>query len=88
MSSLPSCTFMQKHFIHFVWPNQLYSLLILELLFYFSIELGVLKIVVLDGRFRALCLDSMSSMIFYIWAINMGILNWISSVRISFVLKK
>lgn len=79
---------MQKHFIHFVWPNQLYSLLILELLFYFSIELGVLKIVVLDGRFRALCLDSMSSMIFYIWAINMGILNWISSVRISFVLKK
>lgn len=43
--------------------NQLYSLPILELLFYSSTELGILKIVVLDGRFRALCLDSMSSMI-------------------------
>lgn len=52
----------------------------LELLFYSSIELGVLKIVVLDGRFRVLCLDCMSSMMFYIWGGNRGILNLISSV--------
>lgn len=71
-------------FCSFRWRNQLYFFPILELLFYSSIELGILKIVILDGRFRALCLDSMSSMM-YIWARNMGIFSWISSFwRINF----
>ena len=58
----------------------IYSLPILELLFHCYLELGFLKIVVSDSRFRGLCLDSMSSMMSYIWARNRGILNWIPSV--------
>ena len=66
----------------------IYSLPILELLFHCYLELGFLKIVVSDSRFRGLCLDSMSSMMSYIWARNRGILNWIPSVwRINFVLE-
>lgn len=50
------------------------------------IELGILKLVVLHGQFRALCLASMSSRMLYIWAGNRGIFNWISNVwRISFL---
>lgn len=46
------------------------------------------KVVVSDSRFRGLCLDSMSSMMSYIWARNREILNWIPSVwRINFVLE-
>lgn len=55
----------------------MYSLPILELVFYSFVELGILKIVVSDGRFRALCPDSMSFIMFYIWARNRGFLNWI-----------
>lgn len=64
-------------------PNQPYSLPILELFFYSSIELGILKIVMLEARFRALYLDSMSSMK-YIWARNMGIFSWICVWGINF----
>ena len=64
-----------SHFVHFGGLIKMYSLPILELLFYSYIELGILKIFMSGSRFRGLCLDSMSSMMFYIWARNRGILN-------------
>lgn len=86
--AVPSCTLCYEMFFSLVRPNQMYSLPILELVFYSFVELGILKIVVSDGRFRALCPDSMSFIMFYIWARNRGFLNWIQCLRHKFCLRK
>lgn len=60
-----------SHFVHLgSLIMYIYSLPILELLFHCNLELGFLKVVVSDSRFRGLCLDSMSSMMSYISARN------------------